>query len=332
MAEKNIMKKIADAKNVVLGFLAKVFIHFLWLGLFFIVGSLFITKDMQQNNILWASAYTFFNSIGIALVTSYLFTFVISTDGFVKYIINLLKKIVIERSFLSGLSPDEKVNVIRQIIKPTHGDEKVYSNIDAYYENYISNSLKISSKSVRSDYNYTAQIYCDSATSLVMTNQMVSYRLHPSPNGYEPIRVGYRVNDFNKCISLKISTPDGRRKEYTSESLVFEEKELGGEKVKMAEISLTEFNDVKTHLKVEMEIVEAGFDHWIPVQFQALQPTDGLRFNIYIPEGFSIKRAESFGQGVDFHMEYANQHKQFIVSCEQWLSEGAGLFVVVAKE
>lgn len=312
-------------------FLANIFKNFFWLGILLLVTSLFITKKMQDESTIWSSIYIFINGIGLALLTAYIFSFITGTNDFIVHVINLLKKVVIERKFLTDLNQEEKTNVIRELIKPSQDEKITYSNIDAYYDYYICNTLNVSTKNVRSDYSYIARVYYDSAKLRVMTHQTVTYRLHPNQNGYESIKVGYRKDLDNRCECIKISTPQGKRKEFKFGDLNFITKNIGGAEADMTEISLVDFNEINSHLKIEIELIEAGYDHWIPIQFQALQPTDGLRLIISIPEGFSIKRAETFGQGVDLHMDYSNDNRELIISCDQWLNEGAGVFAVVTK-
>lgn len=314
-------------------FLAKIFLNFFWLGTLILVCSLFINKEMQTNSVLWSSLYNLLNSVGVALLVAFFFSYVIGTNDFLKFIINLLKKVVVERRFLSDLSRDEKINVVREVIKDSEEEKKVYTNIDSYYDFFIHSTLNVSSKNVRSDYTYGVRIVYDEGLSKLMAHQIVTYRLFPSNNGYEPIKVGYHESQHNDCPSVKVFGQNGDRKVIKKENMNFTPVEIGGQKIEMGQVVLKEYDDTDPYLKVEIEIVEEGFDHWIPIQFQALQPTDGLKFWIEIPEGYSAKRTETFGQGVKFHIDLPSDGNKILsISCNQWLNEGAGLFVVVAKD
>ena len=326
--EEKTKDKIASKKNK--SFLAKIFINFFWIGLVLIICSLFITKEMQANSVLLDSLYTILNNFGIALLTSFFFSYVISTGDFLKFITNLLKKVVLERRFLSELSREEKINVVREVIRESE-EQKIYTNLDSYYDFFIQNTLNVSSKNVRSDYTYGVNISYDEEHAKLLAHQVVTYRLFPSNNGYEPIQVGFRKDSLSSCTSVKVSKQNGERKEYKDIPSI--EKNFSGQTIVWYQIDLKEFDNSDPYLKVELEITEVGFDHWIPIQFQALQPTDGVKFWIDIPEGFSAKHVETFGQGVKFHIDQPSRaNKLLTISCNQWLNEGAGIFVVVSKD
>lgn len=86
----------------------------------------------------------------------------------------------------------------------------------------------------------------------------------------------------------------------------------------------------KIILDVELKVTEYGSDHWTLIQFKALQPTDGFRFQLRCEDGITVKDHSIFVVGAKYYLDIADDKKTISVSCNQWINEGTGLCVLVA--
>jgi len=270
------------------------------------------------------------NNIGIAILIASIFTFASGTSKFVEKITGMLKDIVIDRNFLGNIDSESKRNALSALIKPSDSEKQVYADIGRYYDMYTNHTMNISTKSVRSDYSVYAIASIDSDLNKVKCELFITYRLHPSVDGYKDIKIGVDDKNSGSEVTLvRVSTPKGKR--VYDEKPQANEEELRGNKAGSATIPLKELGEGCTHLKVEIELVEYGLDHWIHQTFQALEPTDGFRFRLECRDGLKIVAQNTFIYGAEFHVDRPTD-EVILFSCDEWINEGSGLAVVVASD
>jgi len=317
------------AMRKTLKWLRSFFINYFWFGIVLILFAILFDHIVDQKTLPKIIGIALINNIGIAILVASIFTFASGTSQFVDKITELLKDIVIDRNFLGNIDSDSKRNALNALIKPSETEKQVYSDIGRYYDMYTNHTMNISSKSVRSDYSVYAIASIDKDINKVKCELFITYRLHPSVDGYKDIKI--KVDDKNsgsEIVLVRVSTPKGTR--VYDQKPEANEEDLRGNKTGSAIVPLKELGEGCTHLKVEIELIEYGQDHWIHQTFQALEPTDGFRFRLECRDSLKVVAQNSFIYGAEFHVDRPNE-KLILFSCDEWMNEGSGLAVVVAS-
>lgn len=320
--------------NQMISWLRSFFINYLWLGVLLVCIAIIldIQYQAQPNRHLAISSVIFLiEAIGIAIIVAAIFTFASGTSYFMQKIRSLLQDIVVSRSFLANIDIESKKEALKALIKPSAEEQKIYSNLEDYYNKCIENTLSISQKCVRSNYCVNCVVRYDKDKGRVITRDTAIYRIYPTEDGYKEIEV--KLYDYQEdfppvCEKMMISNPNGERLNY--QPLDLEKKEGGGEKFMFGKVDIGEFGHEASHLDIETTWLATEHDHWATIGFQALQPTDGFRYHLICEDDIKIRSVTVFTFGIDYKVEQSD--KELIVSSSQWLHEGAGLSAVVSRE
>lgn len=224
------------------------------------------------------------------------------------------------------MNEDSKKEVLKNILKPTDEEIKKYSNIEDYYNYYANETLSVSSKNVRSNYNINIKANLDKDNKKLFVEGTYSYRLYPSNNGFNPIIIGFLKEDNLSQCEVIVNMPNGKRNKFEFEQIkeLFKERE----DAKVAQIEIDENCQEFDHLDIELRIKEYGSDHWMLVFFKAEQPTDGFNFTLNVSSPISIKQFNVFDVGHNYHIDKTD--KNLHIGCYQWINEGAGLSAVIS--
>ena len=144
-----------------------------------------------------------------------------------------------------------------------------YPNIGDYYGYFISRTLEIATKSVRSNYQIYSRAFRCQNENRVRIESVYSYRVYPSTDGFQNIIVGFSEdeNGPSQCKHVAINTPDGTQEVISIFDYV--EKDDGGDISKIAEVNTSKYAS-QPHLDVELKITEYSSDHWSLISFKAL--------------------------------------------------------------
>src|SRR6185295_8663020 len=165
------------------------FANYLWLGIVIILASV-IANDYFSIPPSLSPPFSIkvlidtTEAIGIAIVIASIFTYASGTSEFMTKIRELLQDIVVSRDFLGNIDSASKREALSAILKPSTEERNIYSNIEDYYNYYISQTLDISKKCVRSNYTVYYRAYWDNKTKRVAADGIYQYRLYPTVDGY----------------------------------------------------------------------------------------------------------------------------------------------------
>jgi len=303
------------------------FLNYFWLGVALLLLAIILDLKITNQTLIDKSVITFLETFGVSIMIASIFTFASGTSQFTNKITSLLRDIVIDRNFLGNIDGDSKRDALRALIKPSKAELQSYSDIGRYYDVYISHTMNITNKSVRSDYYVNANIYKDD--NKVHAKSLISYRLHPTIDGYKDMKILLDKKATGTSINwIRITSPKGER--LFDEVPKTEEEEYIGKQADTLTIPLKELGKGHYHIKIEFEVVETGFDHWIHLTFNALEPTDGFRYNIECRDGLKIKDYGTFIYGSKFYVDKLDEDKHILFSCDEWINEGTGLAMVVS--
>ena len=305
------------------------FINYFWVGLVIILLAV-VVDAYSSTHTFWLDVLTkTLEAVGIAVLVASIFTFASGTSEFVNKIQRLLQNIVIHRNFLSNIDSESKRRALAALIKPNELERQNYANLEDYYDVFISKTLDITKKCVRSDYAIRARVFNDIEKGRLGVIQDISYRVHPTKDGYDTIQLKFYdsedLSQLSFCEYIAISSPGGDRKVYNQ--FEWNDASQGGEPWRGTKINLDDFGINQLHLNVDMRVVEYGYDHWIPVGWRAGQPTDGFSFFLRCEEGIKLKNFMTFVSGANFHIENRN-NSEIHVTSHQWFNEGTGISIV----
>lgn len=310
-------------------FLKKFFMNYLWIGVSLMLVSIILDKYLGKKYTgLWFSVgVNLLGTVGVSIIVASIFTFASGTSSFIDRIRDLLEDIIIRRNFLSNIDPERKKEALKSLIQPSASEINKYPNIGDYYGYFIDKTLEIREKNVRSNYSINARAFFCSEKKLIAIEGIYNYRLFPSENGFNEITLGFEDKE-SSCASVVLSDPKGEREVHVNPK--FQEYDEGGDISYRTTIDANAFGEGKNHIDVELKLTEYGVDHWKLLQFKALQPTDGFRFQLHCDGDITIKEHAIFVVGAKYHLDICSDKKNMTFTCNQWVNEGTGLCVLVS--
>ncbi|MAC83960.1 MAG: hypothetical protein CL624_07475 [Arcobacter sp.] len=303
------------------------FLNYFWLGLIFILTSMFINE--VSSNEYWKLSAKLLETIGIAMFIASLFSFTFESVSFQDKMQNIVEKIVLKRAFLSDLPRERKKDALHNLLKPSEREMEKYSNIEDFYNSYIDEVLNVSQRNVRSNYNINIKAKFDAEKDCVFTDGIYSYRLYPSEREYTDILVGFLKDDLLSTVDVIINLPNGERKHFKFDEIktTFETNEIA----KIAKIEVNEFCSQFNHVDVELRVKEYGHNHWMNVFFKAEQATDGFKMSVICDDNLTIKTNILFDVGHNYHVDKNEEDNEIHISCHQWINEGSGVSMIISK-
>jgi hypothetical protein len=317
------MTRDATNKNLV-----TLFSSYFWLGIVSVLLAIVLDLQFPSRGFYVSTAIKLVESIGLAIVVASIFTYVSGTSEFIEKIRALLQDIVVSRNFLSNIDPESKREALSSLIKPTSEERKIYSNIEDYLNTYISQTMGVTGKCVRSNYTVNARAYYDKDKSKVCVDSRISYRLYPTKDGYSDIKVGFLEPDKDStCTQVIVNTPHGKRDVH--DNLEFKDIDIDAGKARLATIDLSQHAKDCSHLDISLDMTEVGSDHWVMLSFSALMPTDGFKHTLRCEDGLVINKFQTFIYGAKFYTDQPSDI-EISISCNEWINEGTGLSLLIA--
>lgn len=306
------------------------FSNYLWLGIVLVLLAIVLDEQFQVADLWYKSTVGLIQSIGIAIVVASIFTFASGTSEFVNKINDLLQDIVVSRKFLGNIDSESKREALSSLIKPSSEEKRIYSNIEDYLNTYITQTMDVTNKCVRSNYNVNARAYLDEQSKRVVVVSKITYRLYPTKDGYSDIKVGFLEDESDsQCEEIIVNTPHGKR-DVTHE-FEYKNVEIDGGKARLATVDLSKYEKNCTHLDIEITMNEPGFDHWKMLSFSALQPTDGFRHYLLCEDGLEIKDFHTFIHGARIFVD-KKAPNEMTASCNEWINEGTGIAMLISSK
>jgi len=306
----------------------KLFTSYFWLGIVLVLLAIIINIQFPKIPFYAAAIVGLIESVGIAVLVASVFTYASGTSEFINKIQLLLQDIVVSRNFLGNIDSESKREALSSLIKPSVEEKRIYSNIEDYLNTYISQTMDVTNKCVRSNYNVSARAYINSEKKCVFVESNITYRLYPTKDGYSDIRVGFLESEIEStCKKVIVNTPHGTREVF--DNLEFKPIEIDAGKARLATVDLSTHAKKCSHLDISLDMVEAGTDHWIMLSFGALMPTDGFKHHLRCDDGLVINGFHTFIHGAKFYTDKISEN-EMTTSCNEWVNEGTGISILIA--
>ncbi|MGQ2964341.1 hypothetical protein [Methylophilus sp.] len=308
------------------------FFNFLWLGVALLLYSIILDLYYQRPTLFTEIVIKLLEGVGTSILIASIFSYASTTYDFVEKIRRLLEDIIIKRNFLGNMDPESKKEALKSLIQPSDSEINKYPNIGNYYGYFISKTLEIAKRSVRSNYQINARAFVDKKNNHIAVDATYSYRAYPCSEGFQDIIVGWQLEGINSnsCELLTICTPDGHRTKFVEGDLDFKEFNDGGDISKRATIPIAEIGKGHDCLDVELRVIEYGSVNSFLFSFKALQPTDGFKLHLHCDEDLFIKSNAVFVVGAKYYLDVDPKGKSINVTCNQWINEGTGISILIA--
>ena len=265
-------------------------------------------------------------TVGIALIIAYFFTYVSSTNEFTNYISKILQEIIISKKFLANISDSNKIEVMSSLLKPSDSTIKKYSDIERYYDYFIKNVFSVTTKNIRNNYKIHGTISFSETINKVVCNAHYSYRLYPSKDGYLPIKMGFSIEDDNSYVNeLKIYSLESNQPFELTKSQI-DDKFTKKDNMKVYEHDMKNYHD--EHLDILFSTLEAGESHWLVYKFKVLQPTNGFYLNLRCEHNVIIKDHIIYDFANNYDINILEDKSEISINCNQWINEGAGVTIL----
>lgn len=306
--------------------LFKLFSNYFWLGIVLILLSIIISLNFNEIPFWVSICMRLLEAVGVAVLVASIFTYASGTSEFIDKIKLLLQDIVINRNFLGNIDSTSKREALSSLIKPSIEEKLLYSNIEGYLNTYIAQTMDVTSKCVRSNYSVNARAYIEDGK--VYVDSKISYRLYPTKDGYSDIRVGFLAGEESSaCRRVIVNPQSGERAEI--KDLEYKEITIDAGKARLATIDLSSYAKNCSHLDIEIDMKECGYDHWMMLSFAALIPTDKFRHMLRCEDGLVIRAHHTFIHGAKFHIDQPSDI-EINISCNEWVNEGTGLSILIS--
>ncbi|MBF0329953.1 MAG: hypothetical protein HQL10_12405 [Nitrospirae bacterium] len=313
-----------------------------WFYIGFGVLLLGITLESYKQNIIkeWMFAYSiaieFLKNIGIAIIISNIFSYILGTQEFMSYLRQKLIEIVVSKDFLHKLNREERREMLKIILKPTKELSEIYSGINQYFSRYIEDSMNLFHAHFRSGYMIVAEASMDSETNRVKVVSEMDHRIYRVMGEYEKLPVGFEDED-SKMLSTKLFSPNGEE-QSSIDCKVVNKAELNDDILAkdpaLINGTLSEIPESfkkYTQLDVKRKLVEYGVDHWHLYTYRAKTPCDKLNISLMCRDGLEVKKVVTYGRGSNFKIDKSTDNSRVTVSCNDWLEPGFGVAILLAK-
>lgn len=316
-----------DKKNEFWNNFKGYFLNYFWLGLIFIITSLYIVEITNHEYLKFFAKLI--ETIGMAIFIASLFSFTFESVSFQNKMQSIVEKIVLKRAFLSDLPRERKKEALHNLLKPSEKEIEKYLNIEDFYNSYIDEVLNVSQRNVRSNYNINIKAKFDTDKKCVYSDGIYSYRLYPSERGYTDILVGFLKDDEYSTVDIIVHLPDGERKNFSYDEIKtnFKLNEIA----RIVNVEINEFCNKFNHVDVELRVKEYGYNHWMNVFFKAEQATDGFKMSVTCDDNLTIKTNILFDVGHNYHVDKNDLNNEIHISCHQWINEGSGVAMIISK-
>lgn len=301
----------------------------------------------------------FFRALGIALMLAAAFSWVATTDAFLKRITDMLKETVIDQSFLNTLEEEKRRRALDALMTPkvtTSGEDDRdlhYVNSKSYREKLADRIAEYPHKNIRTQYSVDVSARFDSDKCRIVGEYVINYRLFRSRAGYEKILMVCRSADADCDVieqKVQIRGPSGEQVELswsdgdqflkctpTQEELGIPDLEIpvkeSEDRTVSYEIPICALKmDAHPYLDIQIRAGLEGQDHWQLFAFGASQPTDGFRMIVRCDAPVTVRESVSF-----FHKEKLHQFPtdesgvdRLEIASSQWMEPGQGAAVLVS--
>lgn len=286
-----------------------------------------IESTHKSHQYLFNLASNLLESIGIAIFVANIFTFVIGTEEFLKFIREKLVGIVVSKDFIAKLNQDEQRGLLHMVLKPAQELSSVYSGISDYFNQYIDDSLCLFDTSYRGHMVLDAVASYNCEKKCIQVEFDLDYVIYKVSDEFDSLKLGLEDERFQH-IKTVIKGSGDLKSELTDDdakTIEINDPTLA----KMCEIKVPDKFNKFSQINISRKIIEYGEDHWQVFSYKTIKACDQLTVVLRCEDGLIIKKCSTYGVQDRFSIE--QEDKKVKISYNDWLSPGFGVNIMVAK-
>lgn len=309
------------------------FTEWFYISIIFVLGGIICSSFGVEHNQVVSYIINLisnlFQSIGLAIFVANIFTFIIGTNQFLKYVRDRLVNIVVSKEFITTLNQEEQQKLLHLALRPSKVLSSLYSGINDYFNNYIQESLKLFNSSYRGHLSINALASYNNKKNCIQIIFDMDYIVYKVAEKFEPMPI-YFEDGKSEHIHTIIKAHE-MEKEVISQDMVEEIGEVLDPSLEKGYIvNIPEKFNSKKQIHVNRKLIEYGDDHWQIFSYKSIRPYDGMIVNLTCEDNIIIKCFNTYGKEDDFTVE--KEEKRIKIQYHDWLTSGFGVNVVVAVD
>lgn len=302
------------------------FNKFSLIGIIAILVSIIISLLSEE---FWAKILeNLLSTIGIALFIGAIFDFSKNSEAFTEFITNILKDIIISKSFLKELEESSKQEALEMILKPSDNQLEQCASINQYYKKKIKDSMEMF------DTNFKTNLSIDATAvkkeGVVCIEGVMTNRVYKVKNNYEPIYTTFERDD---CTVENIFIIDSEGNKIED----IQEKELVNEEVKddrvfrKYRLDIPEKLNDYPYLTIQRTFCEKGYGHWTNFHWTSLTACDGITFTLKCDDGLFVKDYLIFDNKKLYAVKENNEKTEIRILSGNWLDKFTGFTLTISE-
>lgn len=306
------------------------FTRWFFLGIILILVSLILgeldTAQLPYCSMIQPIVSGLLSSVGIALLVGSVFDFSKNSEAFLQLITSVLSEIVVSKTFLETLSQKDKEQALRLILKPSDRQLEQYSNINAFFNKRIKESLTMFNINFKTNVVLDIRVYKDEKNGRIYAHTILTQTSYRIQERFEPIKLMLDKNN-SKPLDVYALPPLGKACKLDGKKST---KKLGGVDYDVYVYDIPEEYQKYDHLTLKREWIEPGFDHWINYNWQSLTPYEGLTCFLHCESGLTIKHRLIFDNRAYYHVNLSDDKTRLEITSSQWLEADTGFSVIIS--
>ena len=292
------------------------------LGILLILCSIII-EQQWADNIYIGILVNLLSTIGIALMIGAIFDFSKNSQAFTDFVANILKEIVINRSFFNDLDDISKKRALEIILKPSEYQIEQYSDLNDYFQKKIEESMGMFHTNFKTNVVITADV--KKVDDRVVVYSTWTYRIYKVENEYKPIITTFE-RDGSSIVSTKILFPEGCEEVADDDirSVIIKGRPV------CYEYKIPKRLYKYPYLTIKKKIIEKGYNHWTNVNWSTLTPCDGVNFSLKCHDGINIKEFLIFDDNDLYDVEVNESMDSLSIVSSNWLDKWNGFTITVS--
>lgn len=266
-------------------------------------------------------------SVGLAILVANIFTFIMGTDQFMKYVREKLVSIVVSKEFISKLSLEEQRNLLKIVLKPAKELSAIYSGISNYFNQYIEDSMVLFDSTYRGHMKIEAVASMDNDKSCVQIEMDVDYLVYKTSDEFEPLILGLE-DESSEHVETTIRGAGNLEVKLTNDDAIamdIDDPTMSN----MFKIKIPEIFNHLSHINVSRKLIERGSDHWQAFSYKTAKACDQVTISLRCEDELEIKNCSTYGVQNKYSIE--KSASRIKVGYSDWLSPGFGVNIIVSK-
>ena len=288
-------------------------------------------KDFPKAVYFLELAHYLFESLGIASILASVFTFTLETNHFLHHIRKILANIVISKDFLRNLSVDDKRQALKNIMRPSTDQERIYTNISGYFDKHIDESLNLFGTNFKTNQFIHSHAHWDQKGKIFI-DTLISYRLYRVDIPFEDLSAGFD-NENSKLLRAEIIGSKGQRHVIKGDQVCRQVKnEESGCVWWEYHFEVPQDCAGLEYITVTKHLREYGDNLWKSLNYKHIRPSDGFTATLRCEKDMEIMEYMIYDNEGNYRVHLSEDNQYIEILCTQWIKPGVGFNIFVGKK